>query len=132
MDFPFPPSTRNIFTLRRYRHDIVAVYLFGSRATREASPTSDVDIAILLKPGSVKQAAKLRFALYADLSRLLHRNDIDLVMLNTSRNLILQDTIVREGKLLYSADDEARIAYEVRTMHMCIDFKQQRKRNIGV
>lgn len=132
MDSPLPAPNRNIFSLRRYRYDIEAVYLFGSCAAGEVNPTSDVDIAILLKSGSVKQAARLRFALYADLSRLLHRNDIDLVILNTSRNLILQDTIVREGKLLYSADDEARITYEVRTMHMCIDFKQQRKRYVGM
>lgn len=31
--------------------DIVALYLFGSRATGSAGPLSDIDIAILLKEG---------------------------------------------------------------------------------
>ena len=129
---PFTLKNKSLFALRRYRHDIVAVYLFGSCATGEVNPTSDVDIAVLFKSNDSKNAFQLRCAFYADLSRMLQRNDIDIVVLNTSRNLILQDTIVREGKLLYSADDEARIAYEVRTMHMCIDFKQQRKRYVGM
>ncbi|MCA1797226.1 MAG: nucleotidyltransferase domain-containing protein [Geobacteraceae bacterium] len=132
MDSSFPVKNKSLFALRKYRHNIVAIYLFGSCATGQVSPISDVDIAVLLKGNDKTDAHRFRFAFYADMSRVLQRNDIDVVILNTSKNLILQDTIVREGRLLYSADDEARIAYEVRTMHMCMDFKQQRKRNVGM
>lgn len=115
-----------------YCQDIIAVYLFGSMAKGQASPSSDIDIAVLVRTRDKYDAAALRFRLYADLSRKLKRNDIDIVLLNRSGNLILNDEIVRHGKLLYSTDDVAREEYELKTVHECADFKFQRRYAMGV
>jgi len=116
----------------RYVEFLAAAYLFGSAASDEATAGSDIDIALLLKPHAVSQQARLRFRLYAEFSRVLRRNDIDLVILNVSKNLILQDEIMRKGLLVYEADTDTREAYECRVLHMGIDFREQRRAVMGV
>ena len=116
----------------RYREEIVAAYLFGSMAKGMASPSSDIDIAVLLRNGDKKSGAALKFSLYPDLCRTLKRNDVDLVLLNLSGNLILNDESVRHGKVLYTTDDAAREDFELNVLHSCADFKFQRRLAMGV
>lgn len=115
-----------------YREEIVAAYLFGSAARGVTSPSSDIDIAVLLRDCDNKNGAELKFRLYADLCRKLKRNDVDLVVLNLSGNLVLNSEIARDGRVLYSTDDEAREAFELDVLHRFIDFKFQRKYAMGV
>lgn len=115
----------------RYQEEIVAAYLFGSTARGENVPTSDVDIAVLLRSYDKKSGAALRFRLYADLCRELKRNDVDLVLLSLSGNLILNDEIVRNGQVLYASDDAAREEFELKVLHRCADFKFQRRYAMG-
>ena len=111
---------------------IAAAYLFGSQASGNATSQSDIDIAVLFSPETSHQAATLRFKLYADLSKALQRNDIDLVILNTSRNTMLQEDIVRNGRIIIDRDAEYRFDYEWRALHEGIDFRQQRMMVMGV
>ena len=106
--------------------------LFGSQATGESTDKSDLDLAVLLKPAVVNNAASLRFTLFAECSRVLKRNDIDLVILNTANNLILQDEIVRNGIVLYDGDTDTRIGYELNTLHQALDFRYQRQMAMGI
>lgn len=115
----------------RYGDMLAAVYLFGSQATGEATDRSDIDLAILLRPAAVNTAASFRFTLFTECSRALKRNDIDLVILNTSTNLILKDEIIRTGILLYDGDSEARVDYELKTLHVALDFRFQRQMAMG-
>jgi len=115
-----------------YREEIVAAYLFGSTARGVTCPSSDIDIAVLTRNRDKKSGAALKFRLYADLCRSLKRNDIDLVLLDLSGNLILNDEIVRHGKVLYSTDDDAREEFELNVLHRCADFKFQRRYVMGV
>jgi predicted nucleotidyltransferase len=116
----------------KYHEEIVAAYLFGSTAKGGTSSLSDIDIAVLLNNNDKKNGAALRLRLYTDLCRMLKRNDIDLVLLNLSGNLILNDEIVRHGKVLYTTDDEAREAFELNVLHRSTDFKYQRQYAMGV
>jgi predicted nucleotidyltransferase len=116
----------------KYQEEIVAAYLFGSTAKGINSSESDIDIAVLLRNRDKKSGAALKFHLYADLCRQLKRNDIDLVLLNLSGNLILNDEIVRHGQILYTNDDTAREEFELKVLHRCIDFKLQRRYAMGV
>lgn len=115
-----------------YGDVVAAVYLFGSQAIGEATDKSDLDLAVLLKPAAAGDAASHRFTLFAACSRALKRNDIDLVILNTARNLILQDEIIRTGIVLYSDDRDARLDYELKTQHQALDFRYQRQMAMGV
>lgn len=116
----------------KYVGILAAVYLFGSVATGKATFRSDLDIALLFVPGIGRSPAEHQFALYADLSRALQRNDIDIVILNTSRNLILQEEILRCGVLIFEGDSAMRADYEQRILHLGIDFRHQRSMAMGM
>lgn len=118
--------------LDHYGEDIAAAYLFGSQATGESTDLSDIDIAVLFSQDASHKAATVQFKLYADLSKALQRNDIDLVILNTSRNIMLQEEIVRNSMLIVDKDADYRFDYECRTIHDGIDFRQQRMMVMGV
>lgn len=115
----------------KYCGSLAVVYLFGSTATGETTRLSDLDIAVLLKPGADIYASSPRFKLFADISRELQRNDIDLVILNSSSNLILQDEIIRKGLVIFEADTETRNQFEERILHCSIDFRYQRMMAMG-
>jgi len=116
----------------KYREEIVAAYLFGSTAKGVTSLSSDIDIAVLSRNNNKINGAALKFSLYADLCRTLKRNDIDMLLLKLSGNLILNDEIVRHGKVLYTTDEEEREEFELNVLHRCTDFKFQRQYAMGV
>lgn len=116
----------------KYHDEIVAAYLFGSTASGLTSSLSDIDIAVLPRNTDKVSGATLKFHLYADLCRKLNRNDIDLMMMGLSGNLILNDEILRNGKLLYVTDHDARDDFELKVLHRCTDFKFQRRYAMGV
>ncbi len=115
----------------RYAESLLAVYLFGSRAEGNATPLSDLDLAVLLDSRTRPLPTDLRFALYADFSRALQTNDIDLTVLNTLDNLFVLDEILRRGVLLYDSRPDLRRDFEVRMQHRILDFKGQRRRVMG-
>jgi len=117
-----------VFT--RFIDKIFFCYCFGSVATDSYSGNSDVDLAFYVHPDFVNYDFKL--TLYADCSRALKRNDIDIVILNDLQNLILAESVVRDGVLLYESNPEERLNYEIKTIHNAIDFRYQRQLAIGV
>lgn len=93
-------------------------YLFGSRATGRHRPDSDADIAIMPGPAldllaEVGLADRLAQALGVPL--------VDLVDLSRAP-LRLRGRILQEAQLLYSSDEPARVAFEVRTRSEYFDF----------
>ena len=113
-----------------YKEKIVFAYWFGSFAKGDASRLSDIDIAFYAN--STSDLFDLKLALYGDCSRLLRRNDIDIVVLNGLKNLILADEIITNGFLVYDSNPTIRMNYEVRIHHQAIDFRHQRRMLIGV
>ena len=111
---------------------IIFAYLFGSRARQETPPypARDVDIAVFFAASA--DIGTTRLALCGALSRALGRNDIDIVVLNETRNLMLLDDIIRQGIVLLDRDPDRREAFEVRILHRAIDFKTQRAALMGL
>ena len=116
----------------KYDGVLAAVYLFASSALGEVTSRSDLDIAVLFASGTGLFPVERQFALYADFSRVLRRKDIDLVVLNNSRNLILQEEILRDGVLIFEGNPAARAEYEQRTLYLGIDFRYQRAMVMGM
>lgn len=116
----------------RYRAKVVFAYLFGSVAMGEASPLSDVDIAVYLDEENREFFFDLKLTLHADISRALKRNDVDLVVLNTIRNEMLTADVIRNGVVMFDRDTEAREDYEIKRLHESIDFKMQRFAVMGI
>lgn len=111
------------------KHGVVFGYLFGSGASCTAGALSDLDFAVYMNR---RVGLEDRLALQADLARTLGRSDIDVVVLNGLKNIVLADTITRTGRVLLDADPEKRADYELRVQHRAMDFLEQRKRLVGV
>ena len=93
-------------------------YLFGSRAAGTAGAHSDADIAAM--PGEdLGLLAQARLA--SRLAQALGAPDVDLVLLNCA-SLELRGRVVQTGRLIYSANEPARVAFEVRTRAEYFDF----------
>jgi predicted nucleotidyltransferase len=107
------------------------VYCFGSQVDGSPGIDSDIDLAFYLDPFA-KTQPDIRLDLYAQSSRLLKKSDIDIVILNSLSNLVLQEQIIRHGVLLYDRDPELRRSYEVNTLHRSMDFRQHRKLVMGI
>jgi predicted nucleotidyltransferase len=116
----------------KYAGKVSFAYLFGSTAKGEIRPSSDVDIAVFFRHESAVFLFDLRLSLHADACRALKRSDVDVLALNTTRNIVILDEIVRNGLLLFEDDPEARTEFEVSVLHDAIDFKTQRYAVIGV
>ena len=99
--------------------DIIAAYLFGSRATGHFHPNSDVDIAVLLDENAIPQETdwggpvfNRRLALLSAVERFTGYG-VDLIALNTASPLLCFQ-VLRTGRLLYEGNRSQRIEFEVR------------------
>lgn len=115
-----------------HRDDVLFAYLFGSAAEGAGGPLSDVDIAVYFSGKEAPSLFDRALSLHADLCRALRRNDVDLVTLNTARNIVMLDEIVRKGLVLIDRDAGLRHDFEQRVLHEAIDFRQQRVALMGV
>ena len=114
------------------RHEAVLfAYLFGSLAEGKAYILSDVDLAVYLRGVPQQSFNDVRFALYADISKTLKTNDVDIVVLNSATNIILLDEIIRKGIVLVDRDKDFRHYFECGALHRAIDFKTQRLAVMG-
>ncbi len=107
-------------------------YLFGSAAQGNVSLLSDLDLAVFFTRQENKSYYEIKCSFYADCCRVLKRNDIDVVVLNTTRNIMLLDEIIRGGIVLVDRDIELRETYEQEMLHQAMDFKEQRIVFLGV
>ena len=76
---------------------IEACYLFGSRATGNATPDSDLDLAIY---ADCRFAGEDLLELGADLTRRLQSDRVHLVWLNRA-DPVVAFSVLRNGKLLH-------------------------------
>jgi predicted nucleotidyltransferase len=106
--------------------DVVAAYLFGSRARQEHTDRSDLDLAVLLQDGlAAGRVFDRRLQLMDDLARLA-TTPIDVVVLNGAP-LLLQHEVLCDGVLILELDRAARIEFEVRAGHLYADSLNARR-----
>ncbi|MGH7149742.1 MAG: type VII toxin-antitoxin system MntA family adenylyltransferase antitoxin [Planctomycetota bacterium] len=107
-----PPSIeREIAEYARGTPDVLATWLFGSRAEGPGTRLSDLDVAFLLDEAPGTDLFERRLALRADLAERLRTDALDVVVLNGAP-VGLRFTIVRRGRLLFCRDELARIRFE--------------------
>ncbi len=103
--------------------NIIALYLFGSRASGTTGPLSDIDIAILLKEGLGKEAYSKKELFYLGrANEILHPDEVSFVLLN-SAPLTGQYGVIIDSKVLYSRDEDERLSFEERVIDEYMDFK---------
>jgi len=113
-------------------HNVVFAYLFGSYATNEASKVSDIDIAVYVKDVNNESLFDKKLSVHIDTCRVLETDNIDIVILNNTHNLMLLNEIIRNGIVIYDTNSALREEYEINIIHKAIDFKTQRLINIGI
>jgi len=103
--------------------DVRLAYLFGSCGRGRANPLSDVDVAVLLADRlSPAEQGQARLRLVGDLMGVLQREDVDLVVLN-SAPLLLRHRVLRDGQLLFVADEGARVRFASDTLQRYLDHR---------
>jgi uncharacterized protein len=119
-------------TIEKHSQNVLFAYLFGSHARGVEVESGDIDIAVFLNEPAVDFVFDVKIDLYLDLTRALKRNDIDLVMMNRCKNLMLLYGIISDGYVIFDGDPATRIDYEQRLLHQAIDFIGQRKMALGI
>lgn len=111
--------------------ELVFAYLFGSLATGSGGNMSDVDLAVYVdRQCGFSFSQKLRF--HGDCCRVLRRNDVDVVVINQTRNLLLLEQIIRNGKIILNRDQAILDDFSLKIQHLALDFRLHRKRVMGI
>jgi predicted nucleotidyltransferase len=97
-------------------------YLFGSYAKGEEKNWSDIDIAVFTN--STLNTLDTYLEIHHKLAVAFHE-EIDLIILNSAKNLYLLEDIISDGIVL--KDSEERFDFEIKREHDILDFKAYRK-----
>ncbi|MDQ6989164.1 MAG: nucleotidyltransferase domain-containing protein [Mariprofundaceae bacterium] len=95
--------------------NIQAIYLFGSWETEYETPSSDIDIALLLP---IPQTKSLSNLYHTDLHRILEhtwQRDVDLIHLRQV-STVLQKEVIQADRRIYCADTYAADEFEMLVM----------------
>ena len=106
--------------------DVLAVYLYGSRARGTASRESDVDLGVLLKAEPAPTLRNAARDLEATAERALGL-PVEVVVVN-SAPADLVHRILRDGVILLDRDRAARLRFEVRSRNEYFDLEPLRRR----
>jgi len=109
MEFVAQVAITRLIAQAREDPDVLAVLLFGSRARGGATPASDHDVCLVL-------AAPPRSDLDASEKRLqyLALGDLDVVVFQ-QLPLYIRSRVLRDGRVLFTRDEDALYAVAVRT-----------------
>ncbi|MCD6094080.1 MAG: nucleotidyltransferase domain-containing protein [Candidatus Omnitrophica bacterium] len=113
------PKLKNILSRDA---DVLFAYLFGSLAEDREYSESDIDIAVYLKSGAMEYFLKKDKQILGELALCLHRDDVDLHILNVTP-LLLQFEIISQGKIIFCRDEQARVDFETDVLYRYFDMK---------
>ena len=104
--------------------EIVVAYLFGSAARDEDRAGSDLDVAVLLAK-EVTEPLRRRALLMEELTRA-SGVAVDVVVLGEASPL-LAARVVRDGQILLSRDESARVRFETDALRRYFDTARLRQ-----
>jgi predicted nucleotidyltransferase len=96
--------------------EILAVLLFGSRARGDATPSSDLDISLVLDADASREGAARKRAEY------LSESDLDLSVFQ-QLPLHIRSRVLKEGVVLFTRDEDALYALAARTARAFEHFR---------
>lgn len=102
---------------------VACAYLFGSRARGTADSASDYDLAVLTSfwvPATERLRLQSNWGI--ELGRALATDRVDLVLLEQASPL-LAHRVLRDGVLLCSRDETARVRFEVAALRDYFDTR---------
>jgi predicted nucleotidyltransferase len=103
--------------------EIIALFTFGSLASGNLKPLSDLDFGVLV---SNKLDRKKRFDNHLNLIGLFNKifgtDEVDLILMNEAP-MRFSYNIIKSGKLLYCADTDALTEFIEKTVKVYLDFR---------
>lgn len=121
MNFSREKMDNSLSSYLATRPEVVAAYLFGSRAEGVPRPDSDVDLALIVDPPP-DFPLLYRLQLVPELQNLL-RQEVDVVLFDQA-NPLLQFQIISKGILLYERDPDRRAVATMRALSRYYDYKR--------
>jgi predicted nucleotidyltransferase len=109
-------------TIRRHVPGARVVYAFGSVASGEDTPHSDVDLAVL---ASRPLDSVERWTLQETLASELHRS-VDLVDLRRA-STVMRAQVIAHGNVLWEADPVARARFEATAFSAYARLNEERR-----
>ena len=106
--------------------DVLAVYLYGSRARGTATRDSDVDLGVLLKGAPPPALGGPAQDVEATVERALGL-PVEVVVVNTAPADLVH-RILRDGVILLDRDRAARLRFEVQSRNEYFDLEPVRRR----
>ena len=104
------------------KYQVIAAYLFGSRADGTASEDSDYDFAILTDTSYPQDdGINLTMGLKEEMQALLEK-EVDLVLLNKA-SIEFRFLVIKYGRLIFSANEDKRTDFEDIVIRDYLDFK---------
>jgi len=101
---------------------VLFAYLYGSIATKQPHPFSDLDIGIFVDRISSKKGLQLELDLGLQIDEKLQIGFQSDVRIMNFLPILIAGKIVTEGRLFYCINDEKRVEYETRTRSVYFDF----------
>lgn len=105
--------------------DVVAVYLYGSRAEGKEGRASDVDIGVLIDSSDRKTQVEKRTRYMLDLSAVL-RKEIHPVILNSAGEELMRQIFIK-GKCILVNDPKKLSLFKMTMFARIADFSYYRR-----
>jgi predicted nucleotidyltransferase len=115
-----PEMTDKIADFFQDRHEVNAVYVFGSYARGREQRDSDLDLAILLSHNAVDERSKLKTEYTIHLSRIL-RKDLHLIIMNDAGEEIIAQ-VFKYGQCIFNRKPELLSRFRMVSYAMIAEF----------
>lgn len=100
---------------------VLFAYIFGSLACQKVNPDSDIDIAVFLNKETEIDFFNKRLELISELSQAF-KKEADVLILNRA-SVFMKYVVLKEGRLIFSRDENSRIDFELKALNDYFDFK---------
>ena len=108
--------------VERHAEAIACIYLFGSAARGEAGPLSDLDVGIVFAEAVAPQARmEIAAALAGELQEMSGAL-VDVTILDEAPPA-LKHGAIRDGRLVFVADEARRVHFEATAIREYLDFR---------
>ncbi|MHB1043092.1 MAG: type VII toxin-antitoxin system MntA family adenylyltransferase antitoxin [Eubacteriales bacterium] len=105
------------------KYGVTCCYLFGSRAGQDFYPDSDIDLAVIFDDFSnSKHIMALEIEMHDAAADVLKPLEVDLLFLQKAP-VYLKFDVIKNGKVIYSRDEDFRTDFEDITIRDYLDFK---------
>ncbi len=107
----------------RLKNRVSLITVFGSQIEGKATPLSDVDVAVLPRPGEDIASLSVDLVSLASEAFKIPEDKIDIIFLDADLPIELLFRAVAKGVLIYCEDREFYVDYRLRIMSEYLDFQ---------